>query len=37
LLRGCINTETQQIDIANLPMGMYFISVGRQTMKFVKQ
>ena len=35
VLSGHINTETQQIDIKNLPSGMYFISVGEQTMKFV--
>ena len=37
LLQGHITAETQQIDIANLPAGMYFISVGTQTVKFVKQ
>ena len=37
LLQGHITDETQQIDIANLPAGMYFISVGEQTKKFVKQ
>ncbi len=37
LLQGSINAETQQIDIANLPAGMYFINVGEQTAKFVKQ
>ena len=37
LLQGHITAETQQIDIANLPAGMYFISVGEQTKKFVKQ
>jgi hypothetical protein len=37
LLQGHITAEIQQIDIANLPMGMYFISVGGQTVKFVKQ
>ena len=37
ILSGNINAETQQIDIANLPAGMYFISVGEQTAKFVKQ
>lgn len=35
LLQGLINTENQQIDIANLPAGMYFINVGEQTAKFV--
>ena len=35
LLQGLISSETQQIDITNLPAGMYFISVGRQTVKFV--
>ena len=35
LLQGSINTENQQIDIANLPAGMYFINVGEQTAKFV--
>ena len=36
-LQGSINAENQQIDIANLPSGMYFISVGGQSVKFVKQ
>ena len=35
LLTGNISAETQQIDIAKLPAGMYFISVGEQTVKFV--
>ncbi len=35
LLQGRISAETQQIDISNLPAGMYFISVGKQTVKFV--
>ena len=37
LLQGNITDETQQVDIADLPSGMYFISVGEQTVKFVKQ
>ena len=37
LMQGSINTETQQIDIASLPAGMYFINMGEQTVKFVKQ
>ena len=35
LLQGSITTENQQIDINRLPAGMYFISVGEQTVKFV--
>ena len=35
LLQGRISSETQQIDISTLPAGMYFISVGEQTVKFV--
>ena len=35
VLSGCINAETQQIDIKKLPSGMYFITVGEQTVKFV--
>ena len=35
LLTGNISAETQQIDITNLPTGMYFISVGETTLKFV--
>jgi len=37
LLQGNITTENQQIDVSSLPAGMYFISVGGQTVKFVKQ
>jgi hypothetical protein len=35
VLSGNINAETQQIDIKELPSGMYFITVGGQTVKFV--
>ena len=37
LLTGSISAETQQIDIAKLPAGMYFISVDETTWKFVKR
>ena len=37
LLQGWINAETQQINIASLPAGMYFLSMGNTTQKFVKQ
>jgi hypothetical protein len=32
---GSLNAETQQIDVSGLPKGMYFISVGEGTRKFV--
>ena len=32
---GNLNAETQQIDVSDLPQGMYFISVGDLTQKFV--
>ena len=35
VLTGQITAETQQIDVSNLPQGMYFISVGEVTQKFV--
>ena len=35
LMSGTITTETQQIDVTNLPAGMYFITVGDATRKFV--
>ena len=37
ILTDIITAENQRIDIANLPAGMYFISLGEQTIKFVKQ
>ena len=37
LLRGTITAENQQINIEKLPAGMYFLSVGERTVKFVKQ
>ncbi len=37
LLQGHITAEKQQIDINNLPGGMYFINLDGQTVKFVKQ
>ena len=36
-LQGLISAETQQIDISSLPAGMYFISMGETTLKFVKR
>ena len=35
LLQGQITAETQQINIENLPAGLYFISVDDMTQKFV--
>ena len=35
LLTGQITAENQQIDVSSLPQGMYFISVGDVTRKFV--
>jgi hypothetical protein len=37
LLMGNLAGASQQIDISNLPNGLYFISVGGVTKKFVKQ
>ena len=35
IISGNITNETQQIDVSTLPQGMYFISVGDVTRKFV--
>ena len=35
IMAGQITAETQQIDVATLPKGMYFIIVGDETRKFV--
>ena len=35
LMTGNITAETMQIDVSNLPEGMYFITVGSETRKFV--
>ena len=35
VLMGNLNAETQQINVSNLPEGMYFISIGDMTKKFV--
>jgi hypothetical protein len=35
LMTGNITAETQQIDVSGLPQGMYFISVGDATSKFI--
>jgi hypothetical protein len=35
VLSGSITAETMQIDVSNLPEGMYFISIGGETRKFV--
>ena len=37
LQQGDLNAETQRINIESLPEGMYFISVGDETLKFVKR
>ena len=37
IMQGTILDETQQINIDKLSAGMYFISVGNMTRKFVKQ
>ena len=33
LMSGQITAENQQIDVSGLPQGMYFISVGRKSVK----
>jgi hypothetical protein len=35
LMTGQITGETQQIDVSNLPQGMYFIAIDGMTYKFV--
>ena len=35
LMTGNITAETMQIDVSNLPEGMYFISIEDETQKFV--
>ena len=35
LMSGTITAENQQIDVSNLPQGMYFITIGDATRKFV--
>jgi hypothetical protein len=35
LMLGNITCETQRIDVTNLPEGMYFITIGDMTSKFV--
>jgi hypothetical protein len=35
LMSGTITAENQQIDVSNLPKGMYFISIAGTTRKFV--
>ena len=35
VLTGSLNAETQQIDVSDLPQGMYFITFAGETRKFV--
>ena len=35
LMTGSIASDTQQIDVSKLPEGMYFITIGNATCKFV--
>ena len=35
LMTGQITSETEQINVSGLPDGMYFITVGGTTRKFV--
>jgi hypothetical protein len=37
LMTGRIDSESQQIDFSNLPKGIYFITIGDVTMKFLKK
>jgi len=37
LLTGQITAKTQQINIANLPASLYFITVASETRKFMVQ
>ena len=36
LMKGRIDSESQQIDYSNLPNGIYFITIGGSTTKFLK-
>jgi len=35
LMKGTIESESQQIDFSNLPKGIYFITIGGRTTKFL--
>ena len=35
LMTGNITSDSQQIDVSNLPQGMYFITIGDTMQKFV--
>jgi hypothetical protein len=35
LMTGQVTGETQQIDVSNLPQGMYFIAIDGVTQKFL--
>ena len=37
ILSGRFTSENQQIDISTLPEGMYFITIGDETLKFMRQ
>ena len=37
VLSGSITAETQQIDVSGLSEGMYFMTIGSETRKFVVQ
>ncbi|MBQ8958196.1 MAG: leucine-rich repeat domain-containing protein [Bacteroidales bacterium] len=37
LMSGNATSENQQIDVSNLPIGMYFITIGGATRKFVAE
>ena len=36
LMKGRIDSESRQIDFSELPMGIYFITIGGSTTKFLK-
>lgn len=35
LMTGALSTDKESIDVSSLPAGMYFITFGKQSMKFV--
>ena len=37
VMSGKIASENQQIDVSELPEGMYFITIGNMTNKFLKK
>lgn len=37
IMKGMVSSDNQKIDVTDLPIGMYFINIGKDSTKFIKE